>query len=88
MCGTWDRKHSGYCVVKVFNFQYTLQEGTRLRGIHAVLKKMRMYEGGTVEHDPPVGRLQPRCGPLGQSGAVSNHTACECSNHYIVYEGL
>ena len=54
--GWWGRKHTGYCVVKVFNSQYTFQEGTRLRGLHAGLEKKRMYEEGTVlvEHDPPV----------------------------------
>ena len=43
-------------MVKVFNSQYTFQEGTRLRGLHARLEKKRMYEEGTVllEHDPPV----------------------------------
>ena len=55
-----------------------------------------MYEEGTVEHDPPADQvyeiIQPRCGPLGLSSAVSNHyIACECSNYYIAcedYEGL
>jgi len=35
-------------------FRYTFQESTRLRGLDAGLEIKRMYEEGTVEHDPPV----------------------------------
>ena len=31
-----------YCVVEVFNSQYTFQEGIRLRGLHAGLEKKRI----------------------------------------------
>ena len=40
-----DRKHTGYCVVKVFNFQYTFREGIRLRGLHAGLEKKGNVRG-------------------------------------------
>ena len=40
--------------LKVFNSQYTFQEGTRLRGLHAGLEKKRVYKEGTVEHDPTL----------------------------------
>ena len=46
--GWWDRKHTGYCVVKVFNSQYTFQEGTSLRRLHGGLEKRRKAQWSMI----------------------------------------